>query len=229
MYTRIEISGIIEVCTGMHIGGSSQFSAIGAVDVPIVTDSFKKLPMIPGSSFKGKLRSLLAQKYNPEENDSKDKIITTPGQDCNRILRLFGAGASNENLYKARLIFSDMFIENESDLRNMDINVTEIKFENTINRLTGMSNPRQIERVVRGSEFGLRLIYNVVSENEIEKDFETLADGFKLIQYDYLGGHGSRGYGKIKIKSLSLNTVIGNLNEDLLLKLKGILEWSYLL
>ena len=55
MYTRIEISGIIEVCTGMHIGGSSQFLAIGAVDVPVVTDSFKKLPMIPGSSFKGKL------------------------------------------------------------------------------------------------------------------------------------------------------------------------------
>jgi len=195
MYTRIEISGIIEVCTGMHIGGSSQFSAIGAVDVPIV----------------------------------KDKIITTPEQDCNRILRLFGAGASSEDLYKARLIFSDMFIENESDLRNMDISVTEIKFENTINRLTGMSNPRQIERVVRGSEFGLRLIYNVVNENEIEKDFETLAEGFKLIQYDYLGGHGSRGYGKIKIKSLSLNTVIGNLNEDLLLKLKGILEGSYVL
>ena len=82
---------------------------------------------------------------------------------------------------------------------------------------------------MRGSEFGLRLIYNVVNENEIEKDFETLAEGFKLIQYDYLGGHGSRGYGKIKIKSLSLNTVIGNLNEDLLLKLKGILEGSYVL
>ena len=32
MYSKIKISGVIEVVTGMHIGGSSAFSAIGAVD-----------------------------------------------------------------------------------------------------------------------------------------------------------------------------------------------------
>ena len=64
MLAKIEISGTLEVVTGMHIGGSSAFSAIGAVDSPVVKDTRTNQPMIPGSSFKGKMRSLLAKRYN---------------------------------------------------------------------------------------------------------------------------------------------------------------------
>ena len=67
MYGKIQISGQIEIMTGMHIGGSSQFSAIGAVDSPVIRDVTTSLPMIPGSSLKGKMRSLLAKKYNKNE------------------------------------------------------------------------------------------------------------------------------------------------------------------
>lgn len=62
MFAKIEIKGKIILETGMHIGGSTQFSAIGAIDSPVIRDSFTDLPMIPGSSLKGKIRTLLAKK-----------------------------------------------------------------------------------------------------------------------------------------------------------------------
>ena len=36
MYAKIQISGTIEVVTGMHIGGSDAFAAIGAIDSPVI-------------------------------------------------------------------------------------------------------------------------------------------------------------------------------------------------
>ena len=47
MYAKIQITGKLEVVTGMHIGGSSAFAAIGAVDSPVIKDSRENLPMIP--------------------------------------------------------------------------------------------------------------------------------------------------------------------------------------
>lgn len=66
MYAKIQITGVIEVKTGMHIGGSSAFAAIGAVDSPVIKDVRSNQPMIPGSSLKGKMRTLLAKEYNME-------------------------------------------------------------------------------------------------------------------------------------------------------------------
>ncbi len=97
---------------------------------------------------------------------------------------------------------------------------TEVKFENGINRTTAVANPRQIERVIRGSVFDLRLVYEYAvadeEEEEILEDIALLAEGMKLLQYDYLGGHGSRGYGGVKFKELHLAPVVGTLNESLL-------------
>lgn len=61
MYAKIQITGTIEVKTGMHIGGSSAYAAIGAVDSTVIKDVRTGLPMIPGSSLKGKMRTLLAR------------------------------------------------------------------------------------------------------------------------------------------------------------------------
>ena len=82
MYGKIQITGKIEVLTGMHIGGSSAFAAIGAVDAPIIRDVSTNLPMIPGSSLKGKMRTLLAREYN-------ETINASPDEDDIRLTRLF--------------------------------------------------------------------------------------------------------------------------------------------
>ena len=207
MFSKIEITGIIQAETGIHIGGNSQFAAIGAVDSPVIRDVYTDYPMIPGSSLKGKMRTLLAKQYN--------KGLEKPENDDDRILRLFGS-AEKGQIQFSRLIFSDMIMVNAEKLQKQGISTTEIKFENTINRLTAVAMPRQIERAVRGSEYELHLIYNLEKEEEFEEDMKLLRHAMTLLTYDYIGGHGSRGYGKILFKDLDLNCVIGKVDKDLL-------------
>ena len=94
----------------------------------------------------------------------------------------------------------------------------EIKAENSINRLTAVANPRQIERTIRGSKFPLSIIYDAEKEDEIEEDIALLAEGLKLLQYDYIGGHGSRGYGKVIFRNLALRPVVGEIDREVLEK-----------
>lgn len=216
MFAKIEITGKIISKTGMHIGGSSQFAAIGAVDSPVIRDTLSDLPMIPGSSLKGKMRTLLARQYNGSR-------VSSPNEDDERILRLFGSSEKN-SIRQSRLIFSDMVMSNADELKKMDVRPTEIKFENTINRATAVANPRQIERSVRGAEFDFSLIYNVDEPAELIEDFKTVRDGLLLLQYDYLGGNGSRGYGKIGFADLDLDCVIGSVDEKVLDECRTILK-----
>lgn len=215
MFAKIEITGIIESVTGMHIGGSTEFAAIGAVDSPVTRDARSNHPMIPGSSLKGKLRSLLARQYN------QDKIVGTPNDDDERILRLFGS--SEKKPRRSRLIFSDMVLSNADELKAAGVSKTEVKFENTINRISAVANPRQIERAVRGGKYTLNLIYNAEKEEEILEDMQTLRDGLKLLEYDYLGGHGSRGYGKVTIYDIDAECVAGEIAEDIMAQCRAIL------
>lgn len=200
MFAKILIKGELETVTGLHIGTGGAYSAIGAADSPVIRDVITGDPMIPGSSLKGKLRSLLARKYNDSRRNVED--------DCEEIKELFGAMKS-----PSRLIFSDMYMTEESkkQLASAGINTpTEIKFENTIIRLSGIANPRQIERVIRSCRFGMDIIYDANDISEAESDIKLLCDGMKLIQYDYLGGHGSRGYGKVRFTDLSAEVVSGD-------------------
>lgn len=216
MYAKVQITGNIEVVTGMHIGGNSAFSAIGAVDSIVIKDVRTNLPLLPGSSLKGKMRSLLAKDYNED--------WVEPDNDCERIARLFGS-AKEDKVRRSRLLFSDMLMKNAEELREQGLNsITEVKFENTISRTTAVAKPRQIERVVRGAVFALDLIYNAEKEEEMPEDFETIAEGIKLLQYDYIGGHGSRGYGKIRFSDLDIKVVIGQVDEGILADCKRYLK-----
>ena len=216
MFAKVEIKGKIESITGMHIGGSSQFAAIGAVDSPVIRDIYSDYPMIPGSSLKGKMRSLLAKQYNAQQ-------VKDPSEDDERILRLFGS-AKDKRFKTSRLIFSDMVMDNAEELKTADVSTTEIKFENTINRLTAVANPRQIERAVKGGQYMVSIIYNVDDAEEMEEDFRTFCDGLKLLTYDYIGGHGSRGYGKIAFKDMDIDCVVGKVDDALIDRCKAMLK-----
>lgn len=208
MYAKIQIIGTIEVVTGMHIGGSGAFAAIGAVDSPIIKDVITNLPLIPGSSLKGKMRTLLAKKYN-------DGIVKIE-HDAPCIKRLFGS-SKDEEFRHGRLIFSDAIMINREELRERGMqSMTEVKFENTINRVTAVANPRQIERAVRGSKFELNIIYEADDPTAIEEDMKLVQEGLMLLEYDYLGGNGSRGYGKVNFKDISVDCVVGEVDERIM-------------
>lgn len=196
MYGKILIRCDLEVRTGMHIGGSSAFSAIGAVDSPVVRDPYTGLPIVPGSSLKGKLRTLLARSLCQDIENMPDLSA-----DDARILRLFG---SAEPVRRSRLQFADAFLTNAEALSNKGVRVTEIKTENTISRANSVANPRQIERVIAGAVFGVSIVYDVTDPAQVEEDLALLAKGMKLLQWDYLGGHGSRGSGRVSLKNFML-------------------------
>ena len=218
MFAKIEISGTIEIVTGLHIGGSSAFSAIGAVDSPVIMDTRTNQPMIPGSSLKGKMRALLAKQYNTT-------IAKTADDDAECLTNLFGSAKSKK---ESRVLFTDMFLDNLDELKRTGLTgATEVKFENSISRMTAVANPRQIERVVRGAQFPMQLIYEYTDKTDEEtllQDFRILKEGFKLLEYDYLGGSGSRGYGRIKFLDLDAEPVIGDVDDELMEKCRTILE-----
>lgn len=214
MFAKIEISGILETRTGLHIGGSSAFSAIGAVDSPVIKDARTNMAMIPGSSLKGKMRALLAKQYN--------KAVVEPDDDADFLTELFGSAKSRKT---SRVLFSDMFLNNWEELKRAGLtNETEVKFENSIKRTTAVANPRQIERVVRGAKFPMQLIYEMSDEETMIRDFKILKEGFKLLEYDYLGGNGSRGYGRVKIYDLQAEVVIGDVSETVMDQCQEILQ-----
>ena len=199
MYSKIKISGTIEVVTGLHIGGGGESSMIGAIDSPVVRDLQTKLPIIPG-----KMRSLLAKHFGLKMKQESHN------QDDERVLRLFGSSEKG-NIQRARLQISDAFFSEKTKehFAQNDIAYTETKFENTINRLTAVANPRQIERVTRGSEFDYVFIYNVDEESQVEDDFENIEKAIHLLENDYLGGGGTRGNGRIQFKDTNIETVVG--------------------
>ena len=211
-YTKIKITGTIVIKTGMHIGGDDSFSVIGAIDSPVVRDPLTRLPIIPGSTLKGKMRSLLAR------DKGTDPVAGTKGfeGDCFELLRLFGSSskesdAAGTGMQMSRLQFSDCFLKNKEELPQ----IFENKFENTIDRLTSIANPRQIERVVRGAQFGMEIIYNVEDAEQIEEDFANIRAGLSLIENDYLGGGGSRGNGRVTFRDLRAEVVTGDKNTNI--------------
>jgi CRISPR-associated protein Csm3 len=97
---------------------------------------------------------------------------------------------------------------------------TEVKFENSIDRIQGVaSNPRQFERVPAGAIFDVSFVINIIANSDsdavtTEKEMvELFYAGIKLLEDDYLGGSGSRGYGQVKF---SLNDPIHKTAEQYL-------------
>lgn len=204
-FTKIKIEAVIEVKTGLHIGGDDSFSAIGAIDSPVVRDPLTREPIIPGSTLKGKMRSLLAR----DMGSVPEKGAKGFSNDCMEIKRLFGSSASDAagaGVQMSRLQFRDCFLMNKDALPQ----VFENKFENTIDRLTSVANPRQIERVIRGAEFGFEVVYNVENPDEVAEDFANIAKAIVLLENDYLGGGGTRGNGRVLFKDVRAKVVTGD-------------------
>lgn len=201
---KLKVMATLRVDTGLHIGASSDFAPIGAVDSPFLRDPMTKQPIIPGSSLKGKIRTLLARSHSTQEY-----VLNQIENDIPQIKRLFGTAAKgNAGGKAARLEFYDIAMTSESAAQfgamELDTYIGEIKWENVIERATAGAKPRQIERVPAGTVFDFKLVYNIEREDEVIEDMKILGDGLRLLQMDYLGGHGSRGYGRVSFTGFAV-------------------------
>ena len=210
---RLIITGILELKTGLHIATAGNFSSIGAVDTEIIRDTLTNRPMIPGSSLKGKMRFLLERTKNDKITNENNVVSVS-----NQVKRLYGS--NEKRIVLSRLQFFDIVLSDDSIEKfkgvEFDLPYTEIKYENTINRMTGIAMPRQLERVPAGSEFDFQLVYNIEEINEIEEDIENILKSFDLLEDDYLGGHGTRGYGRVKFKEMESKLKVYDIENNLL-------------
>ncbi len=205
------ITGTIMLRTGLHIGAGNDEIHIGGIDTPVVKDPITNWPYIPGSSLKGKIRTILEWATNRVEE--KNGGAWYSDNDDDPIVRIFGNGKNVKeyNGGPTRVSFSDCFMDKETAKKMIEKGtLTEEKIEVSINRIQGTAiSPRRIERVPAGAEFGFFISYKVFDMgdggSEDEKNFDLLLKGMKLLEYDSLGGSGSRGYGKIKFKDVLVN------------------------
>ncbi len=191
-----KIQGTLEVKTGLHIGGIKETVKIGGLDNPVIKIRNDKhyLPYIPGSSIKGRLRSLLEEKYM-ENNELIKKVFgSQPGD--------------NKETMRGAVIFRDAYLENKESYFDENGNLIkeklfEIKPENKIDRKSGKAeHPRFIERVVPGTKFRLELVIVYKNDQELKDMKKLLKEGFELLQDSYLGGSGTRGYGKVDVSDI---------------------------
>lgn len=195
---KIKVSTTLELVTGLHIGGSKDNVEIGGIDNPVLRTAIKdNQPYIPGSSLKGKMRSLLEQIAGSVKIGGDDKIND-----------LFGYADHDK---PSRVIVRDAFLNEKSvkalqESDNLDMPFTEGKWENVINRVKGTAeHPRQTERIPAGVSFDVEFIINVWdNEEDGQKSLEMLKKGIFALENDYLGGSGSRGYGQVKFSELKM-------------------------
>ncbi len=204
---KIKITATIKLETGLYIGCTDDVLAIGEEDTLVVKEPISKTPFIPGSSLKGKLRLMLARQLKQDNDLYLDDIKNDPIE----IKRMFGSNDDNGVIY-SRFLFRDCFFNNELSEKNIDGEnvLTEVKTENSINRKTGVAAPRKIERVPSGNCFNFELIYNVENKNDLEEDFKNIRRAIQLLQWDYLGGSGTRGYGKVSFCNFKLESLNSN-------------------
>ncbi|MBF0283837.1 MAG: type III-A CRISPR-associated RAMP protein Csm3 [Magnetococcales bacterium] len=209
--TRIqEITGTIEVVTGLHIGGGGVEMHIGGSDNPVIRHPHTNEPYIPGSSLKGKIRSMLEWRaglatLNNGGPMCYGKLNSAPDKNAAlRILKLFGVSggdsltpAQAEEVGPSRLAFRDCPLQRTwvEKIRQKNLPLTETKMENTIDRVRGVAeHPRNTERVPAGATFDFRLAVKVIDDEAL---LDELFIGLKLLEMDSLGGSGSRGYGRV--------------------------------
>ncbi|UPM42479.1 type III-A CRISPR-associated RAMP protein Csm3 [Halocatena salina] len=208
---HVELNCTLTCETGLHIGDEGALE-IGGVDGPVVKEPTEGYPYVPGSSLKGKMRSLL--EWHEGKVDSEGDTHECGDADAVScpICRVFGTPADiDANTGPTRLSVRDAFPTEETKIRweeefDTVLPYTEIKTENSINRITAAANVRSNERVPKDSEFDCEFVYGVYDlDDGGQPDLDNLAlieQGLSLLEDSWLGGSGSRGYGSVTFDDL---------------------------
>lgn len=232
VWGRIFVGYHLRAVTGLRVGGSATGITIGGLDNPVIRDPISNRPYIPGSSLKGKIRSLLEKQYGKEPTWQihHTRIHVCKSEESYRncpVCQVFGVPAEKDLGYinlPTRLLVRDLPLSEKSatDLYGLPLDrpYTEIKTEVSIDRITSQANPRSVERVPADAVFGPgEFVYTVYEDKgpngtfvDSRQDVSNLGvvfEGMNLLEHDYLGGMGSRGHGKVKFKDITITLRFG--------------------
>jgi CRISPR-associated protein Csm3 len=201
--------------TGLHIGGSGAGLEIGGVNNEIIRNPLNNQPYIPGSSLRGKMRSLTEKRFGlPQNNEIGNVTIHTCQEksdyECCSTCKIFGVPAEEEFGIPTptRLLVRDVALTEESVKALLkaktDLAFAELKTEVAIDRVTSAAVPRDLERVPAGAVFGpAELVLGVYGEGDFAL-LKPALEALQLVEDDYLGGSGSRGSGKVEFKTIRI-------------------------
>ncbi|HUP04062.1 MAG TPA: type III-A CRISPR-associated RAMP protein Csm3 [Bryobacteraceae bacterium] len=223
---KLILEGDMTCETGLHVGAGKGSLEIGGSDNPVVKDAFGR-PYVPGSSLRGKIRSLLEQSTGVaipadmvylsrrkgqevrihQSDRPDDEICLLFGRNPGRMERVQGEALDTSAATPARLAVFDAPLDAESitpQMReNLDDELTEVKSENAIDRITSQANPRTLERVPAGARFRTRFVMDLLCDEDAAL-FPLVLEGLRLLEDDALGGGGSRGSGRVSFSNLKL-------------------------
>lgn len=216
-----KFTGRLELVTGLHIGSGNNEMHIGGTDNPVLKHPVTLEPYIPGSSLKGKIRSLLEWKLGVVgQTEGKplgfrdiSRLPANERDQAKTLLKLFGGapeGANQdmklvEEIGPTRLAFWDCPLTRDwvEEMSRRNLLLTETKMENMIDRIRGVAeHPRNSERVPAGATFDFALTVRIHDGEDL---LATVYEGLKLLELTGLGGSGSRGYGKVRFTELKLD------------------------
>jgi len=223
---KLIFDGELHCITGLHVGAGKGSLEIGGADNPVVKDSLG-LPYIPGSSLRGRIRALLeqvtgmavpselvylskrkGQEVRIHQSDRPDdEICILFGRTPGRMEKATGDSLDSSHSSPARLAVFDAPLDAASITapmrENMDDELTEIKSENAIDRITSQANPRTLERVPAGAKFSVHMVLDLLCPEDAVL-LPLLVQGMRLLEDDALGGGGSRGNGRVRFANLNL-------------------------
>lgn len=231
LYGRIFIRGYIQAETGLHIGGAQTGLEIGGVDNLVIRNPWDNRPYIPGSSIRGKMRSLwekrngasqnqkigenvyvhICQRKKDERNNPIESVeeLTERYNNC-PVCPIYGVLPDEGIPAPTRLIVRDVLMWEESakhllEKAKTDLLYTEVKWEAAIDRVTSAATPRQMERVPAGTIFSdLEMVFSVYDPGDLAR-FPNVLESMLLLEDDYLGGLGSRGSGQISFRNITIS------------------------
>ena len=223
---KLILDGELFCETGLHIGAGKGSLEIGGADNPVVKDAFGR-PYVPGSSLRGRLRALLeqasgmavpselvylskrkGQEVRIHQSDRPDDFVCLLfGRNPGRMERVGGDALESSAASPARLTVYDAALDPESitpQMReNLDDELTEVKSENAIDRITSQANPRTLERVPAGARFIVRFVLDLLCAED-RTLLARLIEALRLLEDDALGGGGSRGSGRVRLENMAL-------------------------
>jgi len=203
----IKCSSKIELLTGMHIGGSKDEVKIGGIDNPVIRNPITNMPYIPGSSLKGRFRMALELKYNDMTREGTKGV--GPSQDKNNqslVVKLFGSGSASTNDQPTRLIFRDANLSKGYEEYTQGEEKIEVKMDRA--KLSGFQGGNRIqERISAGAKFDFEVMIRIFENDDEDKFKARLEEAKKIVELEFLGGSGSRGYGQVKFEDVKFEKI----------------------
>lgn len=204
------LNGTLHVLSGLHIGAGRDTIEIGGLDQPIVKHPVTGEPYVPGSSLKGKMRSLLEIYYFIDDPQTSRFVGAGKPCGCGRkdcpACVIFGSSGDKKNADTgpSRLMVRDAMLCDRDRKRFARGELPmEIKYENIIHRVKGIAeHPRPLERIPAGVVFDFNLSFKVFA-GDAPNLIDYVYRGLRLVELDALGGCGSRGCGQVRFDDLS--------------------------